>query len=178
MNFKEKTLSSNLVYDGKILKLKVDKVLLPNGKESFREEVVHNGGVGILVVKDGKVLIVRQYRYAYDEVLIEIPAGKIEKGEDPLATAKRELKEEAGLIGLNFKQLTVLYPTPGYTNEKLYVYFCNDFENGTIDLDEDEFLEAEWIEFDALYKMVKDGVVKDAKTVYAVLSYACKIYEN
>jgi len=177
MNLKEKTLNSQNIYKGKILDLNLDKVELPDGSTSYREYVIHNGGVGVLVVLNNKALLVKQFRYPYKEVIYEIPAGKLEKGEDPQEAGKRELQEECGIVAKELKFLSCLYPTPGYTSEKLYVYFCNEFFVGKQKLDKGEFLVYDWIELDKLYEMIKSGELKDAKTVFALLAYKSGLYE-
>ena len=117
MDFEEKTLEKNVVYNGKILNLRKDKVMLPNGKEGAREIVEHGGGSAVLCERDGKVLMVRQFRYAYGECVWEIPAGKVDRGEDPLDTAFRELEEECGVKAGKMTLLFTVYPSPGYTSE-------------------------------------------------------------
>ncbi len=177
MKYQEDKIDGKEIYNGKVISLRVDRVKLPNGKESFREEISHNGGVGVLVVKDGKALIVKQFRYAYKEELAEIPAGKLEKGELPEMAGIRELEEETGIKANSLKYLTCIYPTPGYTNEKLYLYLCEDFTFGKQKLDEDEFLSYEWVPLNELYEKIKDGSIKDAKTICSLLMYRTKIYE-
>lgn len=177
MDLTEKCVNSATIYNGKILKLSVDEVLLPNGSKGYREIVHHNGGVGILVVHNNKALIEQQFRYAYRETIYEIPAGKLEKGENPEQAAIRELEEECGLKAENLISFGCLYPTPAYTNEHLYVYYCNKFKIGTQKLDKDEFLTYDWIDLDKLYDMIKKGQITDAKTVFALLAYKSGLYE-
>lgn len=176
MSYKEERVDGVTVYDGKILKLNVDRVKLDDGSLSTREEVVHNGGVGVLAVKDGKVLLVKQFRYSYGEEVIEIPAGKLEKGENPYDAGIRELEEETGLKAKSLKKLITLYPSPGYTNEKIHVYLCEDFSFGTQKLDEGEFLSCFWQDLRVAYGQIKNGEIRDAKTVCALLEYG-KYYE-
>ncbi len=171
MELIEKTAERNVVYRGKILSVRNDVVLLPNGRTSRREIVEHNGGSCVLAVKDGKILFVKQYRYAMGEVLYEIPAGKLEKGEDPKATAIRELEEECGLKAQNIELLYVSYPTPGYSEEKIYIYCCTSFTEGQIHLDDNEFLTGEWIEAEKVREMMKSGTIRDGKTLIALLHY-------
>ncbi len=177
MKLEEQRLGGTTVYNGKILTLTVDKVKLPNGGESFREIVNHNGGVGVLVVHDGKALIEKQFRYAYKEVIYEIPAGKLEMGENPETAGIRELEEECGIKADKLKFYSCIYPTPAYTNERLYVFFCDSFKIGKQKLDKDEFLTYDWIELETLYNMIKKGEIKDAKTVFALLAYKSGLYE-
>ena len=117
MNLKETTKEKHYLYNGKIINLRVDDAELPDGKPCKREVVEHPGGASVLCVRDGKVLLVRQYRYAYGEEILEIPAGKLNPGEDPALTAARELKEETGIEAASLRNLFTLYPTPGYTDD-------------------------------------------------------------
>ena len=171
MDFKEKTLSSEYLYKGKILDLKRDKVVLPDGKQGVREIVEHHGGSAILCERDGKILFVRQFRYAYGEELWEIPAGKLNAGEDPAKTAKRELEEESGIIAENVSLLFTVYPSPGYTSEIIRIYRGEGLSQGEIRLDKDEFLSSRWIDAGEVKEMIKRGEIKDAKTLIA-LAYA------
>lgn len=172
MDLLEKEISANYIYKGKILNLRVDEIELPGGARSKREYVEHRGGAGILAVdKENYVYLVKQYRYAYREAILEIPAGKLEEGEEAIVTASRELKEETGLSG-KIAPFGLLYPTPGYTNEPLYVFLATDLKWGEGKLDEGEFLDVLRIPFDEALAMVKDGRIKDAKTAYAILRYA------
>ena len=173
MDFEEKTLLSTELYHGKILNLLKDKVLLPNGKESIREIVQHHGGSAILCEKDGKILMVRQFRYAYKEEVWEIPAGKVNVGEDPKETAIRELEEECGVIADGMDLLFTVYPSPGYTTELLRIYKATGVKAGKVKLDEDEFLTSCWVEKTRLLKMLESGEIKDAKTIIA-LQYALR----
>ena len=170
MDFEEKTLEENTVYVGKIFDLIKDRVLLPDGKESFREIVRHGGGSAILCEQDGKILMVRQFRYAYKEEMWEIPAGKVNAGEDPKDTAFRELEEECGLKADEMELVFSIYPSPGYTSEIIRVYRAKGLKKSRVKLDEDEFLRAEWIDKARLEKMIKSCEIKDAKTLVALLS--------
>ncbi len=171
MNLTEKTLTENYVYKGKILKLKNDKVSLPNGNTSFREIVVHSGGSCIYCEKEGKVLLVNQFRYAYNCELLEIPAGKLNVGEDPKDTAKRELEEECGIIAKKITKVFEVYPSPGYTNEVIHIFKAEDIIDGKQNLDEDEFLTYSWVEKDKLKQMINNGEIKDSKTLIALLYF-------
>lgn len=173
MQLFEKKTNGQLIYDGKIIKVEKDNVLLSNGKESTREVVRHRGGAALLVIKDGKVLLERQFRYAYGEVIWEIPAGKLEKGEKPEATAVRELEEEAGLIAENVSLMYKIYPTPGYTDEIIYIYKVDKVSQGKTRFDEDEMLDSVWVDLDEAYRMVDSGEIKDAKTIIALLTTRC-----
>lgn len=170
MEFKEKTVKKEFVYQGKILNLRKDKALLPNGIVADREMVEHIGGSAVLCVKDGKVLLVKQYRYPYGEELWEIPAGKLNDGESPEETAVRELEEEGGIKAQKVVKMFDVYPTPAYTNEIIRIYRAEGLTQTVQNLDDDEFLIREWIELDDVKKMIKDGVIKDSKTLIALLT--------
>lgn len=170
MELTEKTLSSEKIFDGRILHIRRDTVLLSNGHTSTREVVDHPGGVGILALdSEGNALLVSQFRYPYGEVLREIPAGKLEYGEDPAQAAIRELREETGAVAGDFQPLGELYPSPGYCGEIIRMYLARDLSFGDTDPDEDEFLGLERIPFDRLVEQVLSGEIKDAKTIAAVL---------
>ena len=171
MDFREKKISETLIYKGKILNLKKDQVLLPNGNEGVREYVEHSGGSAILCEKDGKILLVKQFRYPYGQEIYEIPAGKLNEGEDPEQTAIRELEEEGGVKAKRVEKLFDVYPTPAYTNEIIRIYKAIDIEETKTHLDEDEFLSAVWIDKKDIKEMLKKGEIKDAKTLIA-LSFA------
>ena len=178
MNYEEKTLQKNYVYKGKILTLRDDEVVLPNGTMAHREIIEHSGGACVLYVEDEKILFVKQYRYAYGEIMYEIPAGKLDKGEEPIKAAARELEEEAGLKAGSLELLHVNYPTPGYTNEKIYIYRAYDCTKTAAHLDEDEFLETEYIPVEQVKKMLKDGEIRDGKTVIAIQAYLLSLYKD
>lgn len=169
MELIEKTKSSEYIYKGKILNLRKDDVVLPDGKDAKREVVEHSGGAGILCVKDGKILLVKQFRYPYKEIIYEIPAGKLNKGESPEQTAKRELLEEGGIVSEKMTEIFKIYPSPGYTDEVIYIYFAEGLTQKESRLDEDEFLDSEWVDASTAERMVLSGEIKDAKTVIAVM---------
>lgn len=170
MDMTEKKLSSELIYDGRILRLHVDTVELPNGKRSLREVADHPGGVAIVALdRDDNVLTVKQYRYAFSRVLEEIPAGKLERGEDPRDAALRELKEETGAEPERFTDLGELIVSPGAYGEVLHLYLAEGLTTGEAAPDEDEFLELIRTPFDEMLRRVMDGELTDAKTVVGVL---------
>ncbi len=171
MDFTEKTVNKNYLYQGKILSLRCDDALLPNGQPCKREIIEHSGGACVLYIENDCVLFVKQYRYAYGEAVYEIPAGKLEKGEDPKCAAARELLEEAGVKSSALRLLYIMYPTPGYTNEKIYIYQAEKGENAQACPDQDEFLSAEFIPLSKVKKMLKNGEIKDGKTLVALLEY-------
>ena len=170
MEFNEKTVNQSYIYKGKILNLRRDDILLPDGRPSVREVIEHSGGSSVLCVKDGKVAMVQQLRYPSGEVLYEIPAGKLNKGEKPDLTAIRELEEECGIIAKRVELMYKFYPTPAYDEEIIYIYRAYDFVEGSAKLDEGEFLTFEWMDFDTLKSMIEMGEIKDAKTLIALLS--------
>ncbi len=172
MELTETTAASELIFDGHILKLYHDTVDLPNGRQAKREIVRHPGGVCVLAVDDnGYILLVRQFRYPYGEVVTELPAGKLEPGEDPQVCAERELKEETGASG-TLSHLATIYPTPGYTDELLYIYLATNLIYNEQSLDEDEFLSVERVHINTSIEMIMDGRLRDAKTVVGILKYA------
>lgn len=171
MRYEEKTLTKNYIYQGKILSLRKDDVLLPDGKPSIREIIEHSGGACVVYAEDGKLLFVKQFRYAYGEELLELPAGKLNAGEDPKKACLRELEEETGISSQDAKLLFVAYPSPGYTNEKLYIYRAERGVKTETHLDEGEFLDAVWIEENTVKEMLKNGGIKDAKTIIGLQAY-------
>ena len=170
MDLTEKTLSSEKIYDGAIIHVRRDKVLLPNGHTSTREIVEHPGGVGILALEaDGTVLLVRQYRYAFGRTLLEIPAGKREPGEEPFVTARRELREETGAVAESWTPLGKLIASPGCYDEVLYLYLARGLHYGETHPDDDEFLSLERMPLAELVEHCMSGEITDAKTVCAAL---------
>lgn len=171
MNFSEKKLSGKTVYDGKILKLDVDEVELSDGRKAKRECVRHHGGAAVLCVEEGSVLLVKQFRYLYGKEIYEIPAGKLEKGEDPAVAAARELEEETGYKAERLTPFLTIYPTPGYTDEIISVYLADNCKKSKQKLDEGEFLSVQLIKLDEVVKMIERGEICDGKTVAAVYKY-------
>ncbi len=166
---KEEIIASEDIFDGKVIKVKRHTVLAKN-KEASREVVYHMGGASVVPVDhEGRIFLVRQYRIAYDEFLWEIPAGKIDPGEEPLETARRELEEECGLVSSNLEFLTVMYPSPGYTSEKISIYLARNLEQGHQHLDPDEDLEIGLFSFDEIQSMIADREIKDAKSLVGLL---------
>ena len=166
----EKTLESSRIYEGKILSLKRDTVLLENGEKAFREVVEHSGGGCILPINDkDEILFVRQFRYPFSSVLLEIPAGKREKGEDPYACGVRELKEEVGAKAQSVTYLGKLYPTVAYDTEVIYMYMAQGLSFGGQTLDADEFVDVVAIPFDEAVRMVLNDEIPDSKTQIAIL---------
>ena len=174
MNLEEKTVRKNYIYTGKIVNLRCDDALLPDGRPCKREVVEHGGGASVLYEREGQVLLVRQFRYAYGEELWEIPAGKLNPGEDPALTAARELEEETGFVPERVSLLYTMYPTPGYTNEKIYIYEAEGVREGSVHPDEDEFITCAFYPVEEVRAMIEGGQIRDAKTIVAVQYYLLK----
>lgn len=170
MNLTEKTVKRNVVFEGKIIRVRCDDAELPDGKPCKREVVDHAGGASVLYVREGKVLLVRQFRYPYMEETLEIPAGKLNPGEDPAQTAARELAEETGWQPASVEHMFTIYPTPGYSAEKIYIYRAHGVREGQVHPDEDEFVTAAFYPIDEVLSMIEKGEIKDAKTIIAVMS--------
>ena len=170
MDMTEKMVSSEEKFKGRILDVRLDTVELPNGHGAFREVVRHPGGVCVLALdEEGRVLVVEQFRYPYGKLLLEIPAGKLERGEDPREAGIRELREETGATAGRFESLGQVYPSPGYCDEIIHLYMARDLSFGQAQPDEDEFLQVQRIPFEELVGRILDGEVTDSKTVAAVL---------
>ncbi len=171
MIFEEETISSERIYEGKILNLRRDRVRVHNGQESYREIVEHNGGVAIAAVTpEGKMVLVRQYRKAAGKALLEVPAGKIEKDESShLEVAIRELKEETGYTAGQMTLITHFYASVGYSMEIIYLYLALHLSPGETSFDEHELIEIEEYEIKDLKKMIKTGAICDSKTIAAIL---------
>lgn len=169
--YKENKIDSELVFKGKVITVTKDTVKIENGNIATREVVHHNGGSSIVAInKNCEIALVKQYRYALDKVLIEIPAGKIEIGESPYSTALRELEEEAGLKANNLIEFGSVIPTCGYCTEIIYIYLATNLEDiGTQNLDEDEFVEPFWIPLKQAVDLVLSGEITDSKTVSGIL---------
>ena len=166
--FTEETIESERIYEGKILNLRRDKVTTRNG-ESYREIVEHNGGVVIIAVtEDGMVPMVRQYRKAAEQVILEVPAGKLDEGEDPEEAALRELKEETGYTAQRITKLSSGYSSVGYSSEILHLFLAEELIPGETEPDPGESLELQLIDFKALYEMAMDGRIIDIKSVAAI----------
>jgi len=170
MDFFEEQLETKTLFEGMIVKVRRDVVKLQNGHKAPREVVEHPGGVGIVpVTKDNKVLMVRQYRYPMEEELIEIPAGKLGAGEDPLECAVRELSEETGCTAGNMIDMGATYPSPGFCRETLYLYLALDLQQGEMHLDENELLSVEAIGIDELIDKIMANELPDAKSIIGIM---------
>lgn len=170
MDFTEKELTREDKFRGRIVYVHVDKVSLPDGGEAYREIVEHPGGVTVIPVdENGNVTMVRQYRYAFGQNILETPAGKLEQGENPLECAVRELSEETGFSADNFVYLGEVLPSPGYCKETLHIYLAMGLHAGKAHLDVGEFLATETYHIDTLMQQVMAGEITDAKTVIAIM---------
>lgn len=175
MELREKRLASRYVFEGKILKLRVDTISLPNGRTGTREVVEYAGAVAVVAIDDDdRVVLVRQYRYPVGAELLEIPAGKLEAGEGPLETARRELLEETGYAARDWRLLRTFYSTPGFTSEKMHVFLARGLEKGPAATDEDEFIEVEVLPFERTLELIAEGVICDGKSLVGLLSVAAE----
>mgnify|MGYP002514944054 CR=1 FL=1 len=169
-NLEEKQICREEIFHGVALHVVKDEVLLPNGNKSVREISLHVGASAVIpILGDGRVIMERQYRYAHHRVMLEIPAGKLEKGENPYEAGMRELREETGYKTDKLTSLGDFLPTPAYCSEKIYLYMANNLEYCGQDLDDDEFLSVEKYPLDVLHEMVLKNEINDSKTVIAIL---------
>ena len=169
----ETMLESKEIFAGRVIRVTYDTVRLENGNTSTREVVHHHGGACILPVDEaGNVYLVRQFRYAIGEEIWELPAGKLEAGEDPFEAAKRELSEECGLTADHFEDLGVVYPTVGYDSERIYIWAATGLHPAAQHLDEDEFLDVVKMPLEKALALVLDGTIRDSKTQVGLMKYA------
>ncbi|WP_034327396.1 NUDIX hydrolase [Alkaliphilus transvaalensis] len=168
----EKTVKSERIYEGKVINLRVDMVELPDRKYSKREIVEHSGAVGIVAItQEGKLLLVKQFRKPVEEILIEIPAGRIETEEDPKDTAIRELKEETGYGARKVSKMLDFYTSSGFSNEVLHIFLAEDLVAGECCPDEDEYIEVLKVDIEEALSMISNGKIKDSKTIIGILYY-------
>ena len=179
LGFFEQTEEYGGIYNGRILTLHCDTVTMVDGAEEKREVIDHPGGVAVAGLTENKeLLLVRQFRYPYKEILLEIPAGKLEKGEDPFAAAKRELEEECGLTADNYISLGEFYPTVGYDTEVIYTWVATGLHETKMHLDADEFLTPDRVPLEKAYQMVMSGEIKDGKTIAGILKLKALLAEG
>ena len=165
----ERKLSSEMKFDGKLIKVTYD-VAEVNGKEAWREVVHHPGASAVVAIdEDNRIIMEKQFRYALNDYLLEIPAGKLDAGEDPLVCAKRELEEETGIIASEWISLGTIATSPGFCNEVIHLYVARGLSKGEIHWDEDEYVEVERYTFDELLQRIKDEKIKDSKSLSALL---------
>ena len=170
MDFTEKPLKQDYLYSGKIVNLRVDNAELPDGTTALREVIEHPGGVCVAALTEKEeLLFVEQFRYPYMETVLELPAGKLEYGEDPFEAGKRELQEETGAAAENYRDLGKLYPTPGYCGEIIHMYLAENLTFSEQHLDEDEFLEVRRIPLEEAFQMVMRNEIRDSKTQVGIL---------
>ena len=170
MEFKEEMISQETVYEGGIVNVRRDKARLMDGRITNREVVEHPGGVAVFAMDDqGRVALVRQYRYPMGEETLELPAGKLEPGEDPRDSGLRELAEETGLVPGTFEDMGCLYSSPGILAERIYLYFAKDLTQGPTHPDDGEFVETVWLPYQDLVDKARRGEIKDGKTLVGIL---------
>ena len=170
MEFKEEMVSQETVYEGIIVNVRRDKARLMDGRITNREVVEHPGGVAVFAMDDqGRVALVRQYRYPMGEETLELPAGKLEPGEDPRDSGLRELAEETGLVPGTFEDMGCLYSSPGILAERIYLYFAKDLTQGPTHPDDGEFVETVWLPYQDLVDKARRGEIKDGKTLVGIL---------
>lgn len=162
----EKTIKSKRIYEGRVIDLRVDEVILPQGKTAIREIVEHAGAVAAVpLLPGGKIILIRQFRKPVEEIIYEIPAGRIEKEEDSRSCIERELKEEIGYRAGKLKRLISYYPSPGFSSELIHLFLATDLEKKEQNLEEDEFLEIVILRFDEALRMIEEGKIRDGKTI-------------
>lgn len=179
MYSKEKTLTSEQVYDGIVVKLFSDEVELDNGYKATREVIHHPGGVCVAALdEDENIFLVEQFRYPFAEVLTEVPAGKLEYGEDPQECGRRELKEEVGAEAESFEYLGCLYPTVAYDTEKIHMYLARGLSFSSQDLDEGEFLDVKKMPLKQAFEMAMNNELPDAKSQLCIIKAYLKLHSN
>lgn len=169
MDQRERPIASRSVYEGAILNLRVDDVVMPNGRETKREVVEHSPAVGIVAVQDGCLFLVEQFRYAVRTSLLEIPAGIVEKGESPVETACREIQEEIGYRADRMEEIGRLYTSPGFSEEELIFFWADGLSPSKLPADDDESIVVRKVPIPEVWNMIRDGTIRDGKTV-AILS--------
>lgn len=177
--YTEKTISQKTIYDGAVIRVNVETVELPNGKQAMRELVHHRGAVGILAITPAnKIVLVSQYRKALDKTILEIPAGKLEEGEKPLESAYRELQEETGYTTSTMQQITKFYTSPGFADELIYLFKAGDLKKGKANLDEDEFVDTVELSLFEVAELTRKGAINDAKTLIAIYYWQTEVLKG
>ena len=173
MNFEEKQINAEYKYKGRIINMRVDDIILPDGNPAFREYCKHIGAVCVLpLTENNEVVCVRQYRYAHSKVMLEIPAGKLDShSEDFIEATLRELREETGAVCRELTHIATFYPSPAILGEKIEIFLARGLSFGETSLDEDEFLEVQKYDLEELIDMILSGEITDSKTIAAILAY-------
>ncbi len=179
MIFEEKTVATKEIFNGRIVKVRLDRVAMPDGTEAERELVFHPGGVGVVALTDNnEIIMVRQFRKPIEKAIYEIPAGKLDSDEYHRECGIRELGEETGMTADRFEYLGFIYPSPGFTDEVTHVYLATGLKQGEVHPDEDEYLDVEKIPFETAYQMVMRNEINDAKSVFGILKTRQILFEN
>jgi len=169
--WREETVETKPIFDGQVITLQVDTVRLPDGGTTTREIVRHPGAAAIVALREDKLLVVEQYRKPMEKFQVEIPAGKLDPGEDPMEAAFREFEEETGYRAASMKLISAFYTSPGFADEKLYLYWAEGLEKGTMQLDEEEYLAVDAITFEQAQQYIREERISDAKTIMAVYAW-------
>lgn len=170
----ERALSCKTRFEGRIFSAETLDVSLPDGSVGYREIVRHHGGAAVCAIRDGRICLVRQWRIALGRMTLEVPAGKLEAGEDPREAAARELAEETGLVAGRLDLIAHTFGSPGFTDESTYVYRARDLSQGPARPDEGEFVQTVWLPVEAVLEAVRQGLVVDGKTILATLDAALR----
>lgn len=176
---KSDVVKSEEVFKGKIIDVYHDTISLPDGRTALREIIKRGSAAAIVPVdSDGNIILVKQYRHPVGNCVLEIPAGMIEDGEDPLVCAKRELEEETSFKTNDLKFLTKMYSAIGFCDEQIYIYLADNLSQGSFNLDEDEFIEVEKYSLEDAISMIFNGKIVDSKTMVGILAYKDLIDKN
>ena len=171
----EKTLEKKSICKGRIINLRVDKVLLPNGREALREIVEHPGAVAVVpVLPDGRIVLVRQFRKPVEETLLEIPAGKLEEGEDARECALRELEEETGFRAGKLEKILEFFPSPGFSDECIHLFKATELQKCRKNTEADELIEEVFMSVSEILKLIQEDKIKDGKTIIGILIVHCR----
>ena len=171
LNFDEETLAENVIYNGTIFQLLSNTVRLPNQRITTRDIIRHPGAVALLPIHNSNIILVRQYRYAINQVTLELPAGTLRVGEDPRECAHRELMEETGYSAANLEKLFDCYLAPGYSSERVTMFSATGLSKQRQDLDEDEFIQVERVTLSEAIEMIHRNQIVDTKTIAGILYF-------